>query len=171
MPDHAVIIMSKHQSTWETIFFHQFFPPLTWVIKRELVYIPMFGWSLALLEPIAINRKSSKTAISQILEQGKRFLDSGRWVLIFPEGTRTAPGKRQRYRVGGARLAVHSGYPVLPVAHNAGEYWPRGQFVKQPGTVQVSFGPLIDSQGKTADELNNEVETCIEAMMEQIDHR
>jgi 1-acyl-sn-glycerol-3-phosphate acyltransferase len=108
LPAQAVVILAKHQSTWETIFLHQYLPPLTWVIKKELVSIPLFGWSLASLQPIAIDRSSAKIAMKQILEQGKHYLEAGRWILIFPEGTRTAPKERRRYHTGGARLAAKS---------------------------------------------------------------
>ena len=170
LPDHAAVILAKHQSTWETFFLHQFLPPLTWVIKKELLPIPFFGWALALLEPIAIDRSSSRLAVKQILQQGKRHLDSGRWVLIFPEGTRTSPGERQRYRTGGARLAVDSGYSVLPIAHNAGELWPRRGFLKHPGTVTLVLGPLIKTKGRTIDEVNELAEDWIENTMEQINN-
>lgn len=168
VPTTATIVLSKHQSTWETFFLQQYLPPISWVLKRELLKIPLFGWSLALLDPIAIDRKSAKLAAKQVLEQGQQKLQQGHWVLLFPEGTRTAPGKRQRYRLGGARLAAHSGYPVLPVAHNAGEYWPRHSFIKYPGTIRVVFGPLIDSQGKTPEQINHEVEEWIESTMLRI---
>ena len=168
VPNEAVIVLAKHQSTWETLFLHQLLPPLTWVVKRELVYMPIFGWALALLQPIAINRQSSKVAIKQILSQGKHYLDLGRWVLLFPEGTRTAPGQRQRYRLGGARLAAYSHYPVLPVAHNAGEFWPRRGFIKRPGTITVVFGPLIASRDRSPEDINAEAEAWIENTMLQI---
>jgi 1-acyl-sn-glycerol-3-phosphate acyltransferase len=171
LPKHAVVILAKHQSTWETIFLHQYLPPLTWVIKKELVSIPLFGWSLASLQPIAINRRSVKIAIKQILEQGKHYLDAGRWVLIFPEGTRTAPGERKRYHTGGARLAAKSGYPVLPIAHNAGKYWPKHGLRKQPGTVTIVFGPLIETKGRTPQEVNDLAEHWIENTMLTINDR
>lgn len=168
IPKTPVVIMAKHQSTWETLFLNAFLPPLSWVIKRELLWVPFFGWSMALLYPIAIDRKSSSVAIRQILEQGKAHLDRGIWVLIFPEGTRTAPGQRKRYGLGGSRLAVHSGYPVLPIAHNAGEFWPRRGFIKRPGTIRLCIGPPIPSQGKEVQTLNREVEQWIESTVEQL---
>ena len=168
IPDRPVIVMAKHQSTWETIFFHQYLPPLAWVLKRELLWLPFFGWALALLRPIAINRESGTSAVKQVIRQGVKHLRQGQWVLIFPEGTRTSPGVRKRYGVGGAVLATHSQYPVLPVALNAGEFWPRRGFLKYPGTVQVVFGPLIESAGHSAQELNQKVEDWIEGTMTQI---
>ena len=132
------------------------------VLKRELLWLPFFGWALALLRPIAINRESGTSAVKQVIRQGVKHLRQGQWVLIFPEGTRTSPGVRKRYGVGGAVLATHSQYPVLPVALNAGEFWPRRGFLKYPGTVQVVFGPLIESAGHSAQELNQKVEDWIE---------
>ena len=168
VPDRPVIVMAKHQSTWETLFLQQFLPPVAWVIKRELLWLPFFGWALALVRPIAINRQAGAAAVKQILRQGVKHLRQGQWVLIFPEGTRTVPGVRKPYNPGGAMLAVHSGCPILPVAHNAGEFWPRGRFLKRPGTVQVVFGPLIESTGRKPQELNQRVEDWIEGAVAQI---
>lgn len=169
IPDHPVIVMAKHQSTWETLFLHQYLPPVTWVVKRELLWLPLFGWALALLRPIAINRQSGASAVKQVIRKGIAHLRQGQWVVIFPEGTRVAPGARQRYGVGGAVLAAHSGCPILPVAHNAGVCWPRGVFLKRPGTVQVAFGPLIPTEGRTAQALNQQVEEWIEGTMARLD--
>lgn len=168
LPKTSVIVFSKHQSTWETLFLNWRLPPLAWVLKRELLWLPVFGWALAALEPIAINRKASSEAIGQILAQGKHHLDSGRWVLIFPEGTRCAPGQRRRYKLGGARLAAHTGYPVLPIAHNAGEFWRRRSFVKTPGTIEVVVGPPIDTRGLNAAAINLRAEQWIETTMTRI---
>ena len=168
MPDHAVVVLAKHQSTWETIFLHWYLPPLAWVLKRELLWLPLFGWALATLQPIAINRKSSSEAMRQLFEQGKESLDKGHWVMIFPEGTRTAPGQRQRYKPGGARLAAKTGYPILPIAHNAGEYWRRRGLIKHLGTIQVVIGTLIETKGRSAQELNNQVEDWIETTVAKI---
>jgi 1-acyl-sn-glycerol-3-phosphate acyltransferase len=168
VPDRPVIVMAKHQSTWETLFLHQYLPPVAWVIKRELLWMPLFGWALALLRPIAINRQEGASAVKQVIRQGVEHLRQGQWVLIFPEGTRTPPGARKRYGLGGAVLAVHSGYPILPVALNAGEFWPRGGFLKRPGTIQVVFGPLIESAGRSPQEVNRQVEDWIENTMARI---
>ncbi len=168
IPHRPVIVMAKHQSTWETMFLHQYLPPVAWVIKRELLWLPFFGWGLALLRPIAINRQAGVSAVKQVIRQGEEHLRQGQWVLIFPEGTRVAPGVRKRYGMGGAVLAAHSGYPILPVALNAGEFWRRGGFLKRPGTIQVAFGPLIDSKGRSAQELNQQVEHWIETTMTKI---
>ena len=168
IPDQPVIVMAKHQSTWETIFLHQYLPPVAWVIKRELLWLPFFGWGLALLRPIAINRRAGASAVKQVIRQGVEHLRQGQWVLIFPEGTRVAPGIRKRYGMGGAVLAAHSGHPILPIALNAGEFWPRGCFLKRPGTVRVVFGPLINSEGRSAQDLNQRVEHWIETTMQEI---
>lgn len=168
VPDRPVIVMAKHQSTWETLFLHQYLPPVAWVIKRELLWLPLFGWALALLRPIAINRRAGTSAVKQVIRKGVEHLRQGQWVLIFPEGTRTPPGTRKRYGLGGAVLAAHSGHPILPVALNAGEFWPRGGFFKRPGTVHVVFGPLIESAGRSPQELNRQVEDWIESTVARI---
>ena len=165
IPDRPVIVMAKHQSTWETLFLNHYLPPMSWVVKRELLWLPFFGWALALLRPIAINRQSGASAVKQVIRQGIQSLRQGQWVLIFPEGTRVAPGVRKRYGMGGAVLAAHSGCPILPVAHNAGECWPRGVFLKRPGSIRVVFGPPITSEGRSPQELNRQVEEWIEGAM------
>jgi len=162
------IIFCKHQSAWETLALQRIFPPQIWLLKHELLWVPLFGWGLAMLEPIAIDRKSGKKAIRQLLEQGTARLRAGRWVVIFPEGTRVAPGKKGRYAPGGAMLAERSGFPVVPVAHNAGEFWPRRGFIKRPGVIKVVIGPLIESKGKSAQEINVAAEEWIENQMREI---
>lgn len=169
IPAEASIIFSKHQSTWETMALQIFFPPQVWVLKQELLRIPFFGWAMALLEPIAIDRSAGRKAVVQMARQGRERLDNGRWVVVFPEGTRVAPGKRERYKIGGAVLAQKSGgRKVVPVAHNAGEYWSRHSFVKKPGTIQVVIGPPIATEGKTAQAILDEAEAWIEGTMEKI---
>jgi 1-acyl-sn-glycerol-3-phosphate acyltransferase len=164
----AGIVFAKHQSTWETLTLNFWFTPQTWVIKRELLWLPFFGWGAWMMEPIALNRGAGHRAVEQLVEQGQQRLDSGRWVIIFPEGTRIAPGKRGRYRIGGAILAARTGYPIYPVAHNAGEFWPRRQFIKKPGVIQVRIGPAISPQGKTAQQILKEAENWIESEMARI---
>ena len=164
----AGIVFAKHQSTWETLTLNFWFTPQTWVLKRELLWLPFFGWGAYMMEPIALDRGAGRKAVEQLVEQGKQRLDSGRWVIIFPEGTRIAPGKRGRYRIGGAILAERTGYPVYPVAHNAGEYWPRRQFIKLPGVIRVSIGAPIMPQGKSAQQILQEVEDWIETEMARI---
>ncbi|MFZ5493608.1 MAG: lysophospholipid acyltransferase family protein [Pseudomonadota bacterium] len=148
LPDRPVVVLAKHQSTWETLVFQEIFPPLVWVMKRELLWLPFFGWGLATGRPIAIDRGAGRRAMEQMLTQGKQRLADGLWVVIFPEGTRMRPGERGRYRPGGAMLAVHAGVPVLPVAHNAGELWGKRQFLKHAGTITVAIGPPIDTAGR-----------------------
>lgn len=170
LPDHPVIVMAKHQSAWETIALPTLFPPMSIVIKKELLMIPFFGWGMRMASPIAIDRKAGKEALKQIVAQGKARIAEGFWVLIFPEGTRVKAGETGRYGIGGAWLATHTKTPVLPVAHNAGELWPRNSFLKRPGTVTVSIGPVISSEGKKADALNEEVKHWIESEMKQLPH-
>jgi 1-acyl-sn-glycerol-3-phosphate acyltransferase len=169
LPAGAAIIFSKHQSAWETIVYQEIFPQQTWVLKRELLWIPFFGWALALLRPIAIDRGSGGKAIEQVVAQGRDRLRSGIWVVVFPEGTRVAPGTRRRYGIGGAMLAAETGYPVVPVAHNAGSFWPRRGFFKRPGTVRVVIGPAIEARGKTAEEIRDLAETWIENKMRELE--
>ena len=169
LPPGAAVILSKHQSAWETIAFQEIFPPQTWVLKRELLWVPLFGWALALLRPIAIDRRAGRKAIEQVIEQGRERLQSGIWVVVFPEGTRVAPGTRRRYGVGGAVLAAATGYPVVPVAHNAGSFWPRRGFLKKPGTVRVVIGPVIDPRGRKAEEIIRQAEEWIETKMAELE--
>ena len=168
IPQGAAIVMAKHQSTWETLFMQKILPPQLWVVKRELLRLPVFGWGLALCEPIAIDRSAGRKAVEQMVEQGKKKLDQGRWIIIFPEGTRVAPGKRNRYKIGGSILASQVDYPVVPIAHNAGEYWPRHSLIKWPGTITVAIGPAIKGFGRQPDDIKEEVETWIENKMEEI---
>jgi 1-acyl-sn-glycerol-3-phosphate acyltransferase len=164
----TAIILSKHQSTWETLALHSFTPYVHWVFKRELMYIPIFGWALALTDPIAINRGTGRVAIKQLITEGTRKLNDGKWMVLFPEGTRTAPGKSHKYKIGGALLAEKSGYPVIPIAHNAGEFWPRHSFIKWPGTISVVIGPAIETKGRMAEDINEEVYNWIETTMKTI---
>lgn len=159
--DRSGIAMANHQSTWETFGLFHLFPGQAWVLKRELMYLPIFGWGLALMKPIAIDRGAGRHAMEQLIEQGSRYLEQGRWVFVFPEGTRVKFGERKRYKLGGATLAEHSGAFVLPVAHNAGEFWPRRRFLKRPGTVKVVIGPPIETRGKDAAAISAEAERWI----------
>jgi 1-acyl-sn-glycerol-3-phosphate acyltransferase len=164
----AAIVLSKHQSTWETIAFNRFLPRQTYVLKRELMRIPFFGWGAAVLRPIAIDRGAGRQAVQQLLEQGKQRLADGIWVVIFPEGTRVKPGDTKRFKIGGAVLATESGFPVIPVAHNAGDFWPRHSLIKHPGEIVVRIGAPIDPAGKTPEALNETVKDWIEAQMAEI---
>ncbi|MDH5185357.1 MAG: 1-acyl-sn-glycerol-3-phosphate acyltransferase [Gammaproteobacteria bacterium] len=169
--DTAAIIYSKHESTWETYAMQKFFPPHAWIMKRELLWIPLFGWGLASLNPIAIDRKSGSKAIHQITDLGTRKLNEGQWVMVFPEGTRVKNGRMKRFGIGGALLAEKSGFPIIPVAHNAGAFWPRGKFIKTPGTIQIVIGQPILSTGKTVSEINAEAEQWMQTTMERINGR
>jgi 1-acyl-sn-glycerol-3-phosphate acyltransferase len=170
IPKPPTIIFCKHESAWETLALQRYFAPQVWVIKRELLWIPFFGWGLATLRPIAIDRRSGRAALDQILIQGRARLNDGCWVVVFPEGTRVAPGERRRYRMGGALLAETTGCPVLPVAHNAGDYWPRNGFIKRPGTIQLTIGPVIDSAGRSAADINRLAEAWINAAVKETRH-
>lgn len=162
------IVFSKHQSTWETISLHVIVPLGRWVFKRELLRIPLFGWALACTDPIAIDRSAGRAAVNQLVMRGSEKLRRGKWINIFPEGTRTAPGIDSKYKMGGAILAAESGYPVIPIAHNAGEYWPRHSFIKWPGTIEVRVGPYIESEGRKPDEIMQQARAWIENAMRDI---
>ena len=173
IPREPCIILAKHQSAWETMAFQLIFPPQVWVLKKELLRVPFFGWGLAMLSPIAIDRSLRRQALQQLVDQGKERLAAGFCIVIFPEGTRIPPGQRGNYRPGGARLAVQTGTTILPVAHNAGKCWPRNAFLKRPGEITVSIGAPIDPQatGGDADTLARRVEDWIETEMQQLEHR
>lgn len=162
LPDSPCIVLSKHQSAWETLAYQVILPPQVWVLKRELLRVPFFGWGLAMMSPIAIDRGSATRALKQTLEQGRSRLSEGWWIVIFPEGTRTAPGGRGRYHLGGAWLACKTGAPVVPIAHNAGSVWGRNAFIKYPGTITVSIGPAIQPDGLDPGVLNRKAEDWIE---------
>jgi 1-acyl-sn-glycerol-3-phosphate acyltransferase len=170
LPKKPCIVMCKHQSAWETLALQQIFPPQVWVLKRELLWIPFFGWALALTSPIAIKRSDGKGAIKQLLKQGKQRLAQGFCVVIFPEGTRIPYGQRGKYKIGGALLAASSGVPVIPVAHNAGRLWGRKSFSKHPGLITMSIGAPIETRGLKADEINQRVETWIENEIRNLAH-
>lgn len=168
-PQCSCVVLSKHQSAWETIAFRWLLPfDQSWVLKRELIRIPIFGWALAADNAIAIDRKAGRKAARQVIDQGIEQLNQGRHVVIFPEGTRVAPGSRKKYGLGGALLAAKSGHPVVPVAHNAGVFWRRRDLKKYPGTIQVVIGPQIDSNGLTAAEINRLAETWIESTVDKL---
>jgi 1-acyl-sn-glycerol-3-phosphate acyltransferase len=162
------IIVSKHMSAWETIMLQDIFPPMVFVMKKEIHKIPFFGWGIARMPMIAIDREAGKEALAQVEEQGRERLAEGFWVTVFPEGTRVAPGSKKRYKAGASWLASRTGVPVVPVAHNAGEFWPRNTFLKQPGEVVVSIGPLIDTRGLSPEEINARAEAWIEGEMRRL---
>jgi 1-acyl-sn-glycerol-3-phosphate acyltransferase len=167
IPDKPCIILAKHQSTWETFAFQAIFPTQVYVLKRELLWIPIFGWGLAMTSPIAINRASGREALKQLVSKGQARLAQGLWVVIFPEGTRMRPHQQGKYHIGGAWLACQTKTPVLPVAHNAGHCWPKG-FIKQAGVIKLHIGPAIATADLKADALNLKVEHWIEAQMQVI---
>lgn len=169
IPPGAHVSMWKHSSAWETIAQAAIFPPQAWVLKRELTWIPLVGWAIFLLRPIAINRKAGATAVNQVVELGKERLAAGYWILIFPEGTRVGVGETRKYGVSGALLASKAGCKIVPVAHNAGRFWPRRGWVKQPGEIRVAIGPPIDAAGRDPRELNDEVRAWIEGKLKTMD--
>ncbi len=162
IPREPCVVLCKHQSTWETIALQKVFPPQVWVLKRELLWLPFFGWGLAMTSPIAIKRSEGREAMKQLLKQGKERLQMGFCVVIFPEGTRIPYGQRGKYKIGGALLGASSGAPVMPVAHNAGRLWGRNSFLKRPGVITMSIGAPIDPAGLKAEEINRRVEEWIE---------
>ena len=162
IPDAAAIILCKHQSTWETLALQSIFPHQVWVLKRSLLWVPFFGWGLALLKPIAIDRQGGRKSLKQLVEQGVEHMQQGRWIVVFPEGTRVAFGSTGEYHIGGAFLAQQSAKPVVPVTHNAGKFWGKRKFIKQPGTIQVHIGKPINTAGRKAKEINQEVKEWIE---------
>jgi 1-acyl-sn-glycerol-3-phosphate acyltransferase len=170
LPDGPAVLLSKHQSAWETLAFPALMPrPLCYVLKRELVYVPFFGWALGMLQMIYIDRSRGQKAFNSMIRQGRDRLADGSWVIMFPEGTRTRVGTHGKYKSGGARFAVAAGAPVVPIAHNAGRVWPRNSFLKYAGTVTVSIGPAIATRGLSPDEVNRRVEQWIETEMRRID--
>lgn len=171
LPREPAVILAKHQSAWETVALQDLVPERTYcvfVLKKELLRLPFFGWGLASLQSISIDRAAGREALNQVVEQGADRLKRGFWIIIFPEGTRVAPGETRRYKPGGAYLAMQTGAKVVPVAHNAGECWPRNALVKHPGHVVVSIGPAIDAAGLTQDEINTRAEAWIEAEMRRL---
>ncbi len=170
LPDSPVVLLSKHQSAWETLAFPSLMPhPLCYVFKRELLYIPFFGWAMARMDLIHIDRSKRSEAWNKVAEQGRRFMAQGNWVIMFPEGTRAPRGGKGQYKNGGTRLAVETGRPVLPVAVTSARCWPRKSFVLRPGIVDVSIGKVIASTGRDADSLMREVEAWIESEMHRLD--
>lgn len=168
IPAVPCVILSKHQSAWETFALQTIFTLTSFVYKKELHWLPFFGWGLKLMPFVGIDRTAGKAALTQVAERGKQRLAEGYSVIVFPEGTRVPPGQKRRYKVGGAYLAVAAGAPVVPVALNSGECWGRQAFLKTPGTVTVSIGPAIDPAGRTAEEVNALAERWIEAEMQRI---
>ncbi|MBT8135634.1 MAG: 1-acyl-sn-glycerol-3-phosphate acyltransferase [Gammaproteobacteria bacterium] len=166
--DGTCVVYLKHSSTWETFAELLVFPEQTWVLKRELYWLPLFGWALAALRPVGINRGARSTAVRQVVSRGALRLNAGVWVMIFPEGTRMAPGKTRRYGLSGALLAKNTQRRIIPVAHNACDYWPRHSLLKKPGTIRMVVGPPIETAGREPAAINEEAQAWIEGTMQQI---
>lgn len=167
--DGRAIVLSKHQSTWETFWLVSWMPrDMCFVFKREILFIPFFGWGIGLLKMIHIDRSKGRDAFAQVVQQGTARLADGSWIVMFPEGTRIPPGKQGKYKTGGSRLALATGAPVIPIAVNSGELWPKGRFVKKPGLITVSIGPPIPSEGETPDSLMLKTERWIETEMRRL---
>jgi 1-acyl-sn-glycerol-3-phosphate acyltransferase len=162
------IVMCNHTSAWETVAQFMIFPPQVWVLKRELLWIPLIGWGLKLLRPISINRGAGHRAVKQVIEQGKQRLADGLWIIIFPEGTRIIAGETRKFGVSGFVLATETGKCVVPLSHNAGDFWVRRGILKKRGTIRVIIGEPIESAGKDPRVLNDEVRRAIEAGLAHI---
>ncbi len=170
LPNGPAVLLSKHQSTWETFFYISYMPKeLCFVFKRELLWVPFFGWGIGLLKMIHIDRSQGRDAFESVVQQGQRKLDEGRWIIMFPEGTRIPRGRRGKYKSGGSRLAIRTAAPVIPMAVNSAACWPKRPWIKRPGLITVSIGPPIASDGLSPDQLSTEVEHWIEAEMRRID--
>lgn len=167
--DQRVVVMCKHQSTWETFFLPILFRNVAMIAKRELLWVPFFGWGFAASEPITINRNNKSSAMQQIIKKGDACLKADRDIIAFPEGTRVPVGVVGNYRLGAARLIAATGSPFICVAHNAGRYWPRRRFIKQPGTIKVVISPLMMSEGKTPEQILASAKTWIETTITRID--
>ncbi|MEQ1544219.1 lysophospholipid acyltransferase family protein [Methyloglobulus sp.] len=167
--DSAAIVLSNHQSAWETLAFRCFLPPQTSLFKQSLLWVPFWGWAMATLKPIAIDRNNKSAALRKLISQGTGALKEGLWVVVFPEGTRMPVDKIVSFSAGGAMLAQKSGYPVIPIAHNAGKFWPRYSFLKYPGTIKVKIGPPIASKGRKTADINKEAEDWVKLAMQKID--
>jgi 1-acyl-sn-glycerol-3-phosphate acyltransferase len=164
----AVIVLSNHQSAWETLALRHILPTQVVLLKRSLVWLPIWGWALGILKSIVIDRENQRAALRILLEKGSSYLKQGYWVIVFPEGTRTAAGEIRKFSAGGAMLAQKTGYPVIPVAHNAGDYWPRYSFLKYPGVIKVKIGPAIESKGRKAVDINAEAENWITQALKEM---
>lgn len=170
LPNGPAVLLSKHQSTWETFFYISYMPKeLCFVFKRELLWVPFFGWGIGLLKMIHIDRSQGRDAFESVVQQGQRKLDEGRWIIMFPEGTRIPRGRRGKYKSGGSRLAIRTAAPVIPMAVNSAACWPKRPWIKRPGFITVSIGPPIASDGLSPEQLSTAVEHWIEAEMRRID--
>lgn len=168
VPDQACVVVSNHESAWETLFLGALFRPQATVLKKELLHIPLFGWGLRFVRPIALDRKRPSGALKTLLREGTVAVRGGCWVVIYPEGTRIRPDKTGRFNKGGAMLAIRSGVPVVPVAHTAGRCWPAGRVLKYPGLIRVRVGKPIPTAGRSVDEVHTELEQWIRSTMVQL---
>ncbi len=168
LPARSSVVLMKHSSAWETLAQLRIFPPQTWVLKRELLWAPVFGWVVWRLKPIAIDRRGGGAAVQQVLKQGHARLAEGLWVVIFPEGTRMAVGTTRRYGMSGVLLAAAEGLPVVPVTHNAGHFWPRRGWLKKPGRIRVVVGPPIETRGVEPRVVNERAQQWVEATLAQL---
>jgi 1-acyl-sn-glycerol-3-phosphate acyltransferase len=168
IPSRNSVVLLKHSSAYETLVQYFLFPRQCWVVKRELLWAPFLGWAVAAVRPIAINRSGGKQAVAQVLAKGKARLEEGHWVIIFPEGTRMPPGQTRRYGVSGVLLAQAAGRLLVPVAHDAGDYWPRRGWRKRPGTVTFRIGRPVDPAGRDPQQVNDEIQTWVEAQVAEL---
>ncbi len=168
LPAESTVVLMKHSSAYETVVQILLFPPQIWVLKRELLLVPFFGWGLAASQPIAVNRKAGRNAVNQVIRVGKKRLAEGRWVIIFPEGTRMPAGQTRRYGVSGVLLAQAAGKLIVPCAHNAGDFWPRRGWLKRTGTVRFAIGPPVDPAGRQPRQVNDEIQAWIEAKVAEL---
>lgn len=169
MPSKPCVIMANHQSTWETLYSYLIFRPQATALKRELLWIPVFGWALSMLKPIAINRSKKQQALKELMIKAPDAINQGFWYMVYPEGTRIAFGQQKEFASGSSLIACKHGFDVLPVAHNAGRCWPARSFLKRPGKITLSIGPAFSSEGKKAKDLTKEVESWIRSEQAQID--
>ncbi len=168
LPDEPCIVFVKHESTWETLFLQTLLAPQATIIKKELLRIPFFGWAFAVLKPIAIDRRRPRAALKTLINEGRRRLEDGIWVVLFPEGTRTPPGEVRSFQAGGAALAVAARRPLVVIAHNAGDYWPAHRFLKRPGTVQIEIAAPIDTESMTSKDVNDAALTTMRNLVTSI---
>lgn len=168
IPDENSVVLIKHSSAYETLVQWQLFPQQCWVLKRELMWAPFLGWVLATLHPIAIDRNAGRSAVQQVIAQGQQRLSEGLWVIVFPEGTRMAAGETRRYGISGTLLAQEAGRKLVPVAHNAGDFWPRRGWRKRPGTVRFCIGSPVDPVGREPREVNAQIQDWVEKKVAEL---